>query len=133
MQLSTRESGGHLVAGLSGELDAVNAADGAAALTAIITPGQYLIVDMTALQFIDCCALRALLAVQKLARQQDGDLLLAAPTGSVLRLLALTGCDGLIAIHPSVAAAAASISGATRPRVKQDRATGQNQWNVQAS
>ena len=133
MQLSTREGGGHLVAGLSGELDAVNAADGAAGITAIITPGQCLIVDMTALEFIDCCALRALLAVQKLARQQGGDLLLAAPTGSVLRLLALTGCDGVIAVHPSVAAAAASISGAARPRVKQDTVTGPNQWTAQAS
>ena len=77
MQLSTREGGGHIVAALSGELDAVNAADGVAAITAIMTPGQCLIVDMTALEFIDCCALRALLAVREVARQEGGDLLLA--------------------------------------------------------
>jgi anti-anti-sigma factor len=123
MQLNTREGGGHVVARLSGELDAVDAADGAAAITAIMTPGQCLIVDMTALGFIDCCALRALLAVQKLARQEGGDLLLAAPGGSALRLLALTGWDGMISVHASVAAAAASISGsmARTSELKQGR------------
>lgn len=131
MQLSTREGGGHIVAALSGELDAVNAADGVAAITAIMTPGQCLIVDMTALEFIDCCALRALLAVREVARQEGGDLLLAAPKGSVLRLLTLTGWDGVVSVHASVAAAAASISGAGHPRVKQSRVTGHNEWKVQ--
>lgn len=115
MQLSTREGDGHIVAGLSGELDAVDAADGAAAITAIMTPGQCLIVDMTGLKFIDCCALRALLALQKLARQEGGDLLLVAPAGSVLRLLTLTGWDRVFSVHASVAAAAASINGGTHP------------------
>ena len=91
MQLITREDGGHTVAGLAGELDAVNAADGAAAITSAMAPGKCLIVDMTALEFIDCCALHELLAVRQLARHEGGDLLLAAPAGSVLRILALTG------------------------------------------
>ncbi|MDQ2811356.1 MAG: STAS domain-containing protein [Actinomycetota bacterium] len=111
MQLSTREGGGHVV-GLSGELDAVDAADVAAAITKIITPGQCLIVDLAALEFIDCCALGALLEAQKLARQEGGDLRLAAPRGSVLRVLTLTGWDDVFSVHTSVAAAAASIGGA---------------------
>ena len=126
MQLITCEGGGHIVARLAGELDAVNAADGAAAITAATAPGQCLIVDMAALEFIDCCALSTLLAVRELARHEGGDLLLAAPAGSVLRLLALTGWDGEFSVHASVAAAAASITGGTTRELSRASVTRHN-------
>ena len=131
MQLITHEDGGHIVARLAGELDAVNAADGAAAITAAMAPGQCLIVDMTALEFIDCCALGALLAVRKLARQEGGDVLLAGPAGSVLRLLALTGWDGVFSVHASVAAAAANITGGAPRELSGASVTKHNQWKTQ--
>ena len=52
MQLINRQDGGHTVAGLRGELDAVNAADRAAAITAVMTPGLCLIADMTSLESV---------------------------------------------------------------------------------
>jgi hypothetical protein len=49
------------------------------------------IVDLSALEFIDCHALGALLHVQQAARAAGGDVLLAAPRQLVLRVLDLAG------------------------------------------
>jgi anti-sigma B factor antagonist len=87
---------------LRGELDVTSAADAAAGVAAC---GPRVIVDLSALEYIDCSALGALLGVQQAARRAGGDVLLAAPRGSVLRLLRLTGRDTVFCVCPSVAAA----------------------------
>ena len=58
--LSTRECGGHVVVALDGELDIVDAASVMAALAAAAAGNPRIIVDLAALEFIDCCALGAL-------------------------------------------------------------------------
>jgi anti-sigma B factor antagonist len=103
--ISTRVYGGHVVVALRGELDTADGARAAAAVTAVTHGGQRVIVDLSALAFIDCRALGALLGVQRLARQGGGDVLLAAPPERVLRLLALTGLGDVLGVHASVAAA----------------------------
>jgi len=49
VDLSTRESGGHVVAELRGELDLADAAGVAAALAAVAAREPQIIVDLTAL------------------------------------------------------------------------------------
>jgi anti-anti-sigma factor len=63
--LRTGMHGGHVVIALRGELDAVDADSAAAAVAAC---GPRVIVDLPALDFIDCYALGALPRVQKAAR-----------------------------------------------------------------
>ena len=70
--------GGHPVVALGGDLDITGAAAAAAAVTAAAGAGQHLIIDLAALEFIDCNGIRALLGAQTLARQAGGDMLLAA-------------------------------------------------------
>lgn len=76
-----------------------------------MVPGRRPIIDMSALDLIDCGALGALLRVQWLAWRTGGDVVLAAPQRHVLRLLALTGNDHAFLIHASVQAAAAAPPG----------------------
>jgi len=76
--------------------------------------GQSLIIDMSALDFIDCRALGALLRVRALARRGGGDVVLVAPQPLVRRLLALTGNDETFWVHASVAAAVAGIASRRR-------------------
>jgi anti-sigma B factor antagonist len=76
-----------VVVALCGELDMVDAADDAAAVSAVTRGGQRVIVDLSGLGFIDCGALAALLGVHRVARQAGGGVLLAAPQERVLRLL----------------------------------------------
>jgi anti-anti-sigma factor len=107
VELTTSACDGHLVVALCGDLDVTGAADAEAAITALVAGGQYLVIDMSALGFLDCGALGALLRAQAqaLARRGGGDVVLAAPQPLVRRLLALTGNDEVfwVAVGAAVA------------------------------
>lgn len=105
VELCTRLCDGHVVVTLRGELDGADADSAAAAVAALAAGGQQLIIDLEALEFIDCHAVGALLGARETARQAGGDVLLAAPHGLVLRVLTLIGVPG---VHASLAAAAES-------------------------
>lgn len=111
--LSTREYGGHVVAALDGELDVV---DAASVMAAAAAGNPRIIVDLAALEFIDCCALGALGRVRAQARQVGGGLLLAAPRGPVRRILTLTGLIDVFSVHASVEQAV-QAAGCSRPVV----------------
>ena len=100
--LSTREYGSHVVVALDGELDVAGAGSVMAVLAAVAARDPRIIVDLAALEFIDCYALGALGRVRAQARQAGGDLLLAAPRGPVRRILALTGLTGVFSVRASV-------------------------------
>ena len=73
-----------------------------AVLAAAAAGNPRIIIDLAALEYIDCHALGALVRVRAQARQAGGDLLLAAPRGPVRRLLDLTGLTGVFSVHASV-------------------------------
>jgi len=114
VELKASVCDGLVVVALRGDLDVTGAADAEAAIMALVARGQSLVIDMSALDFMDCCSLGALLRVQGLAWRGGGDVVLAAPQRQVLRLLALTGKDEVFSVHASVAAAVAGA--ATRRR-----------------
>jgi anti-anti-sigma factor len=87
VELRPRACGGHIVVALHGQLGIGEAADTAATIAAIAgrEPGREhcVIVDLQALEFIDCAALRALVSARQQARRAGGEVLLAAPAGAV--------------------------------------------------
>jgi anti-sigma B factor antagonist len=101
---------GQVVVALRGDLDVTSAADAEAAIATLVAPGQSPIIDMSALDFMDCSSLSALLKVQTLARRGGGDMVLAAPQPHVRRLLALTGRDEMFCVQASVEAAVAGLA-----------------------
>jgi anti-sigma B factor antagonist len=107
VELKASVSDGRVVVALRGDLDVTVAANAEAAITALVAPGKTLIIDMSALDFMDCAALGALLKVQTLAQRGGGDVVLAAPQGLVLRLLVLTGRDAVFCVQASVEAGVA--------------------------
>ncbi|HEY6311727.1 MAG TPA: STAS domain-containing protein [Streptosporangiaceae bacterium] len=109
IELETSARDGHVVVALRGELDVSGAAGVEAAITAAVVPGQSLIIDMSALDFMDCASPGALLRVQELARSGGGDVVLAAPPRRARRLLVLSGQDQAFWVHASVQAAVVSI------------------------
>lgn len=110
VELSTSACDGHDVVALRGELDVTGVAEAEAAITALVARGRYLVIDMSALDFIDCSSLGALVRAQALARRGGGDVVLAAPQQYARRVLALTGQDGVFWVQASVEAAAAGIA-----------------------
>ena len=103
--LRARGGGDQGVVTLRGAVDAVSGAAAADAVQAAAAGGGCVIVDLSAVEFIDCCALGALARVRGLARRAGGDVLLAAPREPVRRLLDLTGLSGIFSIHATAAAA----------------------------
>jgi anti-sigma B factor antagonist len=110
VELKTSLRDGRVVVALRGDLDVTGTTDAEAAITALMARGQSLILDLSAVGFMDCSALSALLRVQGLARHGGGDVVLAAPQRIVLRVLALTGKDEVFCVQVSVAAAVAGAA-----------------------
>jgi len=111
VELRTRVCDGHVVVALIGALDTTDAVTAAAAVIALAPRGQELIIDLAALEFIDCHAVSALLGVRQWARQGGGDVLLAAPHGHVLRVLSLIGVPGVLAGVPATGSLPAAARG----------------------
>jgi anti-sigma B factor antagonist len=111
VEVSTRTYGSYTVVALCGELDITGSADAALAIASRTAHGRIVIVDLSALDFMDCSSLGALLRVQTITRQGAGDLRLAGPLASVQRLLTLTGAGEVFCVHISVEAAVASFGG----------------------
>jgi anti-anti-sigma factor len=121
VELSTRACEGHVVVALRGDLDIIGAADAGAAITALVVPDRCLIIDMSALDFIDCGSLDALLRVQWLAWSTGGDTVLAAAAGLPGRgaryggrpLAVSTACSGRAAAHGRLGQVAAYANSAS--------------------
>lgn len=114
VELKTSVCKGRIVVALRGDLDVTDADAAEAVITALVARGQSLIIDVSALDFIDCSALGALLRVRELARHGGGNVVLAAPQPHVLRLLALTGNDEVFWAQASVEAAVADVASRRR-------------------
>ena len=80
-----------VVVSLRGELDIVNAPVALAVLAAAAIRGQFVLVDLAELDFLDCSAVRLLMYARVVARESGGDVMLANSRGSVLRTLAILG------------------------------------------
>jgi anti-anti-sigma factor len=109
-ELTTSVRDSHVVVALRGDLDVTGSAEAGAAITALVVRGRYPVIDMSALDFIDCGALGGLPRVQTLARSGGGDVVLAAPQPLVRRALTLTGNDEVFWVQVSVETAVAGIA-----------------------
>ncbi|MEU2233830.1 STAS domain-containing protein [Streptomyces vietnamensis] len=70
-----------------------------------------LVLDLSALDFMDSSGLNVLIRAVNKARESDGDLYLAAPTPAVRRILEITGVMATIPPHDAVADALAAAGG----------------------
>jgi anti-anti-sigma factor len=98
-----------IVVPLAAEIDLTNCEqayrelDAASACAAAVV-----IADFTATRFCDCASLRHLLAVQRRAGAQGGQLRVVIPPGSLVRRVAdLIGLAGQLAVYSSVSEASA--------------------------
>jgi anti-sigma B factor antagonist len=103
-------SGRTAVVTASGEIDITNAESLRDALLTALNAGALgLVVDMAATTFIDSAGVTALVRASRRASATDATLRLAVTAPAVLRVLNLVGIDQLIAVHPSMADAVASL------------------------
>ncbi|MFF5230248.1 STAS domain-containing protein [Dactylosporangium sp. NPDC000521] len=99
MQLSVSESRGTAVVSVSGELDVATTPELRQFLHACIDNGaSVLIVDLTAVAFLDSTALSVFVGVHKRLRDEPGGLTLVSPYERLLRIFRMTGLDRVFTI-----------------------------------
>jgi len=91
---------------LSGSLDALTSSAFTEFVEKQLADGRSrLVVDLGAVDYIASAGVRALLGAAKMARSQNGDVVLAAPQEEAQTILEMTGVDSIVKIVDGVAAA----------------------------
>ncbi|WP_116246151.1 STAS domain-containing protein [Nocardiopsis sp. FIRDI 009] len=96
--------GGTVVVELDGEIDLATADQVYARLAGAVVDGC-VIVDLTAVEFIDASGVNALIAAQRAATGVRRHLLLASPPRQLSRILDVLSLRRVLAAHADVAAA----------------------------
>jgi anti-sigma B factor antagonist len=111
LSVDDREDDGVLVIEARGELDLATAPRLAAHLDRLrrTRDPTRVLVDLTAVEFCDSTGLRALLGAAAEVRAAGGKLAICAGDGAVARLLAITGAEEWLEIHPDASAAHAAL------------------------
>jgi anti-sigma B factor antagonist len=88
---------------VAGEVDLSSAPVLRARIEELVHLGtQRLVVDLQDVGFMDSSGLSVLVACMKRMREAGGDLAVACPNGSILKVFTVTGLDRLFTIRPSV-------------------------------
>jgi len=100
LKVSTRSQGGRTVMSLGGEIDLYTAPRLHGELVTILSgdaPVQ-IVVDMSGVDFCDSTGMNVLLAAHRRAREQGGDLELAAPRPAIRKILQVTGLESVFTV-----------------------------------
>src|SRR5215467_4241313 len=110
LKVSTRSQGGRVVMSLGGEIDLYTAPRLHGELFTLLSgdgPVQ-VVVDMSGVDFCDSTGMNVLLAAHRRAREQGGDLELAAPRPAVRKILHVTGLESVFTVLDDPATVAGS-------------------------
>jgi anti-anti-sigma factor len=102
---------------LRGELDIATAAAAMDLLMDATAIEPLTIVDLAALEFIDCRGLGVLVRALKQARGAGHQMVLAAPSPSTRKILSATGLGGVLTAYPDTKTAAREAGQGARERV----------------
>lgn len=90
------------VARMSGRLDVATAPAAQARLLEMLASGSALIADMTDVAYVSSAGLRVLLMAAKQAKSRGAHFGLIGPQPSVREVLAMSGFDKIIQVHPDL-------------------------------
>ena len=97
-----------------GELDAFTVSQFRQALAELASTPR-LLIDMSAVPFLDSAGLGALIGGIRRARELGGDVAVACNRTTLVRLLRTTGFDRIVTVADSVEEAAAALQQSTQP------------------
>ncbi|MFH8795849.1 STAS domain-containing protein [Streptomyces sp. NPDC017941] len=66
----------------------------------VLEPGQWLVIDLSGLEFCDSSGITALLAARQHAHAAGADIALAAVPAKTMRVLTIVGLDRVFTIRP---------------------------------
>ena len=101
--MQTEGENGRIVVRLSGEIDLSNVDGLEAQIESAIADAGDVVIDLTAIDFIDSRGLRLLKRVSTAVADRDGTLLIVAPASSIARsVLDMTGMSQELAVRDTV-------------------------------
>ncbi len=111
LSVSRQSVGGYPVVSVSGEVDVYSAPALKESLTELLKSGvDTVVVDLTAVAFLDSTGLGALVEARSATTEAGGTLPLVCNQERILKLFAITGLDGVFSIHPTIDEAVAALS-----------------------
>lgn len=109
LTLETREASGRTVIAVGGEIDVYTAPKLRDTITDLVAAGAYdLVVDLSAVEFLDSTGLGVLVGGLKKVRSHDGSLSLVCAQDRLLKIFRITGLSKVFDIHPDEATALAN-------------------------
>ncbi|WP_426242835.1 STAS domain-containing protein [Nocardioides sp. LHG3406-4] len=109
LTLETREADGKTVVAVGGEIDVYTAPKLRDKITELVGEGVYdLVVDLSAVEFLDSTGLGVLVGGLKKVRAHDGSLTLVCNQDRLLKIFRITGLAKVFVIHDDAASALAS-------------------------
>ena len=109
LSITTEAREDPLVMHASGDLDVYTAPQLKEALDKAGLDGKTIVLNLSAVHFIDSAALGVLVATLQQSRAHDGDLYLVMDDPYLLKIFRITGFDSLFSIFPQVADALAAV------------------------
>lgn len=101
LTLDTREASGRTVIAVGGEIDVYTAPKLRDTITDLVGGGAYdLVVDLSAVEFLDSTGLGVLVGGLKKVRSHDGSLSLVCDQDRLLKIFRITGLSKVFDIHP---------------------------------
>ena len=106
LRVSSQSHGDHIIVIVSGEIDLYTAPRLHSELAAVVgsSASARVVVDMSGVEFCDSTGMNVLLSCLRQAREQDGELELAAPRPAVRKILQVTGLDSVFTVVNDTAA-----------------------------
>ena len=108
MTESIREQEGKLVVRLEGDVDLEHSAKIRDLLLDQVAAGKDVLVDLSAVEYIDSSGIASLVEALQVARDKGTDLLLVAVSQQAMRVLRLARLDKVFSIHGDLDSALAS-------------------------
>lgn len=97
--------GGDRIVSAQGELDLHTAPQFSAVLMPAVTAGSRVIADLTAVTFMDSSGAGVFVRALEQARSVGAELIVVAPHPRVRKVFQITGLDGMLVVHESLASA----------------------------
>ncbi len=103
LRLDTSERDGWAVLAVGGEVDVATAPRLREKLIELVNDGHHqIVVDLSAVEFLDSTGLGVLVGALKRVRTHDGDLALVCTESRVLKVFEITGLTKVFAMYASV-------------------------------
>ncbi|GAA1117239.1 STAS domain-containing protein [Nocardiopsis composta] len=108
--LDTRVDDRTVIVTVEGDLDIATAGDlQEHVLAAVQEHGPWLVLDLSALEFMDSSGLNAVIHIYRAVKERGGSLALAAPNDRVTKVVRLVGLHRQVPVHRTVQVAVSAM------------------------